>query len=478
MKQIVGIVGAGTMGTGIALVAALHGARVVVCDDKAASLERGQELLGAALRDMVRRGRLDASALDPLAARIDWTGEPARLALADVVIEAIVEDAAVKRRVFAALEAVVRPDCILATNTSSLSVTDLAVGLARPERFAGFHFFNPVPAMKLVEVVRGEATAPAVADRLAEIAAGWGKLPVAVRDVPGFIVNRVARPFYAEGFVALAEGRCDAVTIDRVLQDCGGFRLGPLALADMIGHDINYAAASGVHAAYRGRTRFRPQALQARLVETGALGRKAGRGIYDDAAPRAEPLFLVPGPVRTMERGEVSLTAGLELKAGAAEALPTDGYEVDGVLIALGDGRSAAARERAVGRPVILFDFCRDFAAAPVLAFAGSPGVSAAMMATAAGFAAACGKRAVAIPDRPGLLALRVWAQLANAAADAVADGVASAGDIDLALRFGTNYPEGPLALAGRLDEGFMARCLGHIADETGDDIYRPAAGL
>lgn len=477
MAGLIGIVGAGTMGTGIAEVAAQHGHRVIVQDANEAALERGRGLLSRSLANLVRRGRLEAAGVAELEARFTWTVDLAPLSSAAVVVEAIIEDVAAKQRVFAALEAVVGPDCILATNTSSLSVTGLARGLARPGRFAGLHFFNPVPAMKLVEVIRGASTAPEVARQLAELVAGWGKLAVTVRDVPGFIVNRVARPFYAEGFLALDQGGLDAATIDRVLQDCGGFRLGPLALADMIGHDVNYAAAAGIHAAYGGQTRFRPQPLQARLVDSGALGRKAGRGIYDDTAPGPALRPLVPAGIADLRRGQPVLTGALCPEAAVAE-LPADSFEADGVLLALGDGRSAAARARDLGRPVVLFDLCRDFAAAPLLALAASPGVSGGMMAAAAGIAALAGKRAVAVADRPGLLVLRVWAQLANAAADAVADGVASADDIDLALRYGTNYPEGPLALARRLGPGFIARALDHIAAETGDDLYRPQARL
>ncbi|MDD3444565.1 MAG: 3-hydroxyacyl-CoA dehydrogenase NAD-binding domain-containing protein [Zavarzinia sp.] len=475
MERIIGVIGAGTMGTGIAQVAARHGCRVIVHDDKPASLERGRGLLAGALGALVEKARLAPGQAAAIEERITWTDQLGPLASAAVVIEAIIEDLAAKQHVFRALEDVVGPDCILATNTSSLAVSGMARGLRQAGRFAGLHFFNPVPAMKLVEVIRGEATAPSVAERLVDMMKDWGKVPVEVRDVPGFIVNRVARPFYAEGFAALDEGEADAATIDRVLQDCGGFRLGPLALADMIGHDINYAAASGVYAAYDGRTRFRPQPLQARLVETGALGRKAGRGIYDDAAPKPVARLLPPGIVSEVRQGPVALTGGLAA-GGAAAELPVDAYEADGVLLMLADWRRAATLERMLGRPVVLFDLCRDFETAPTLAFAGSPGVTPDMTAKAAAFAGLCGKAAVGIPDRPGLLALRVWAQLANAAADAVADGVARAGDVDLAMRFGTNYPEGPIALARRLGVDFMASALRNVAAETGDDIYRPEA--
>lgn len=475
MELTIGVVGAGTMGAGIAQVAAQHGCRVIVHDDKPSSLTRGRGLLAGAVAALVEKGRLAPATAAAIEERITWTERPEPLAAASLVIEAIVEDAAAKARVFHLLEDVVGKDCILATNTSSLSVSGLARDLRHAARFAGLHFFNPVPAMKLVEVIRGEATASVVAARLFALMKDWGKLPVEARDVPGFIVNRVARPFYAEGFIALDEGATDAVTIDRVLQDCGGFRLGPLALADMIGHDINYAAASGVYDAYAGKTRFRPQPLQARLVETGALGRKAGRGLYDDAAPKPVARCLSPGIVSDVRQGPITLTGGLAA-AGASAELPVDAYEADGVLIMLGDGRRAATLERMMGRPVVLFDLCRDFEAAPTLALAASPGITPDMMAKAAAFAGLCGKAAIGIADRPGMIALRVWAQLANAAADAVADGVASAGDVDLALQFGTNYPEGPIALARRLGIDFFASALRNISAETGDEIYRPEA--
>jgi 2-(1,2-epoxy-1,2-dihydrophenyl)acetyl-CoA isomerase len=222
------------------------------------------------------RGRGRPRARAPAAdARID--GEAARCAL---VVEAIVEDLDVKRGLFAELEGIVGPDCILATNTSSISVTAIAAGLQRPERLVGMHFFNPVPLMALVEVISGVATDKAVADTVYATAEAWGKNPVHAKSTPGFIVNRVARPYYAEALRLLQEQAADAATLDAVMRDCGGFRMGPFELMDLIGHDVNFSVTQSVFDAYFGDPRFTPSTLQQELVNAGFLGRKSGRGFF------------------------------------------------------------------------------------------------------------------------------------------------------------------------------------------------------
>ena len=256
---LIAVVGAGAMGAGIAQVAAVAGIR-------------------AQLAKMAEKGRLTAADAAAAGMRLIPAHEIADLAGAGLVVEAIVEDLAEKQALFADLEGIVGRDCILCTNTSSISVTAIGAALHHPERLAGLHFFNPAPLMALVEVVSGLATDRAVAETLFATAAAWGKTPVHARSTPGFIVNRVARPYYAEALRLAQEGAADCATIDAVMREAGGFRMGPFELMDMIGLDVNFAVTSSVWRAFVHDPRFLPSLLQRELVDAGRLGRKNGRG--------------------------------------------------------------------------------------------------------------------------------------------------------------------------------------------------------
>lgn len=476
-----GVVGAGAMGAGIAEVAAAAGHRVVVLDVGAAALDRGRAIIDASLGARVRRDTLTRDAADAIKARLSFTQDMADMAPCLLVIEAIVEQTAAKAALFARLESVLAGDAVIASNTSSLPISGLATSLARPDRFVGLHFFNPAPAMKLVEVVAGNVSDPGLMPVLLELMRRWGKVPVAAADVPGFIVNRVARPYYAEGFLALGEG-LEAAAIDHALKTAGGFRMGPLELADLIGHDVNFAVASSIHGAYAGRTRFRPQPAQKALVDAGRLGRKTGLGVFragekpaiplepDAAAPQS--LRFAPGPSALHEAAR---QAGLHISVD--DALPAGTIIIDEIALRPGDGRSAAALSAGDGQTRIMLDTARDFARTPTLvASLADPDDRAARVAFA-GFARALGREALVLPDRPGGLVLRVLAQLANAAADAVADKVAGADGIDAALIHGANHPQGPLAWARQAGTEQVRAVLRHIADGTGDRIYQPGEG-
>lgn len=286
------MIGAGAMGTGIAQVALQRGHRVILTDSVAAAVTRARETIDNALAREVDKGRITASDATQAAAGLTLAPPDAGLgAFADcgVVIEAVVEQLNVKQATFRALERVVRPDCVLATNTSSLSVTSIGFGCERPERVVGIHFFNPAPVMALVEVVPGWRTHPDVTTSARRLVEGWGKTPVLASDTPGFIVNRIARPFYGESLRLLEEGLADAPTIDWAMREVGGFRMGPFLLMDFIGLDVNYAVTEAIWSAMHFDPRYRPSVTQRRLVEAGLLGRKAGRGFYDyaaDASPR------------------------------------------------------------------------------------------------------------------------------------------------------------------------------------------------
>ena len=292
---LIGVLGAGTMGAGIAQVAASAGHRVMVTDSRPEALEASRAKVEAALARDVEKKRLDADAADQIAGRITWApgaaDEYVVFQHCSMVIEAVVEDLAVKQDAFRRLEAEVGPDCILATNTSSLAVTAIAAACRSPERVIGVHFFNPVPVMELVEVVPGLVTDRAVSAKVEDLMLGWGKTVITATDTPGFVVNRIARPFYGEALRLFDEGVADRATIDWAMQELGGFRMGPFALMDLIGNDVNYAVSLSIFSSLHGDPRYRPSVTQQRMVEAGFWGRKTGRGHYDyrDGAERPRP---------------------------------------------------------------------------------------------------------------------------------------------------------------------------------------------
>ena len=280
----VGVVGAGAMGSGIAQVALRNGHHVVLADVEKVATAKARDGIDKALARDVEKGRLTSEAAASARERLRTASLPLGLGeFSDcgLVVEAIVEGLDAKQSLFRALESVVSPDCLLATNTSSLSVTSIASACEHPGRVVGMHFFNPAPVMPLVEIIPGAQTTSAVAGATRDIADGWGKVTVLAADSPGFIVNRVARPFYGESLRMLEEGLADAPTIDWALRELAGFRMGPFLLMDFIGNDVNYAVTESVWRATYFDARYRPSITQKRLVEAGWLGRKTGRGFYE-----------------------------------------------------------------------------------------------------------------------------------------------------------------------------------------------------
>lgn len=285
-STVVGVVGAGAMGTGIAQVAAAAGHRVVLADAVQGATPKAQANIAKAMDREIGKGRMSRDAADELMARIDFRWE----ALADdlspyrkagLVIEAVVEDLATKQELLQRLEGVVERDTVLATNTSSLSVASIASVCEVPERVVGIHFFNPAPVMPLVEVVPWMGGDPIITSSAYALMGAWTKTPVLASDTPGFIVNRVARPFYGEAIRLLEEGVADVATIDWAMKELGGFRMGPFELMDFIGNDVNYAVTRSVFEGMFFDPRYKPSLTQRRLVEAGFLGKKAGRGYYD-----------------------------------------------------------------------------------------------------------------------------------------------------------------------------------------------------
>ena len=275
----IGIVGAGTMGGGIAQVAAEAGCQVTLVDASQEALDKQESRLKATMDKLVAKGRRSQGQADSTLSNITRTPDLTALSGADLVVEAIVEAMEAKQKLFRALEHVVSESCVLASNTSSLSVTGVASACQHPERVVGLHFFNPAPLMGLVEVIPALQTDPALGRHAMDTLSSWGKFPALVQDTPGFIVNRVARPFYSEAIRILEEGLASVADIDASMKDFG-FRMGPFELMDLIGHDVNYAVTSTVHAAFYGDPRYRPSHTQRQLVAANWLGRKRGRGFY------------------------------------------------------------------------------------------------------------------------------------------------------------------------------------------------------
>ncbi|MEO8192960.1 MAG: 3-hydroxyacyl-CoA dehydrogenase NAD-binding domain-containing protein [Gemmatimonadales bacterium] len=321
-NAIVGVIGAGAMGSGIAQVAATHGHSVRLFDNDASALDRAILGIEKNLARGVEKARTTADEAAAIRSRIttagwETPGSYDDLAGASLVIEAIVEDLEVKRTLFASLETVVAPEAVLATNTSSLSVTAIARACTRPERVIGVHFFNPPTVMPLVEIVPGLATSAEVTGRVQELVDAWGKKTVVASDTPGFIVNRIARPFYGEALRIYEEGIADIPTIDWAMREIGGFKMGPFELMDFIGNDVNFAATRSVYEAMFHDPRFRPTLTQQRLFDAGFLGKKSGRGYYDYS-----PGATTPEPTRDPELGQLVFRRILSMLINqAADAL-------------------------------------------------------------------------------------------------------------------------------------------------------------
>lgn len=484
-NTIVAIVGSGTMGAGIAQVAAMAGHPVVLFDARAEAVPAAIAAIRKNLQKFVEKNRISAEAVAKASAGLRAASVLSEISDAGMVIEAVAEDLGVKRQLFAAVQEVTAPDCIFATNTSSISVSAIAAGLKNPQRLVGMHFFNPAPLMELVEVISGLATDPDVLVTAHDTSLQWGKTPVYAKSTPGFIVNRIARAYYGEALALMTEQAGSPATIDSVMRESGGFRMGPFELMDLIGLDVGLAVSHSLFNSYFCDSRYRPSFIQSEMVSAGRLGRKTGRGFYDysgaavDTAPSTES--PKPKPNRVTLSGSGHLSRALELRL-AGKGVPvfrddsngTTGAEVNGAVLEITDGRTAAQLARDLRRPnCVVVDLALDYSTATRLALARAESCDEAAYFSIIGLLQAAGYAISPMKDVAGMAVMRTVAMLANEAADVVNQGVATASDVDIAMRKGVNYPKGPLSWAGDLGFQAIACVLENLASQYQGERYR-----
>lgn len=497
----IGVAGAGTMGSGIALAALYAGLPVILYDLSPEMLENARGYI---------ESNLERKGLQAERRNLQITGELEDLRTAGIVIEAIPESLALKQALFARLDELCPAPAILATNTSTLAITAIAAATRSPDRVAGLHFFNPAPVLPLVEIIYGSRTSSETAAALARFAERLGKTAVMARDLPGFIVNRVARPFYGEALRLVGEGAATLEQVDRAARLGGGFRMGPFQLMDLIGIDVNLAAMQSMYDQSFGEPRYRPHPLQVQKVQEHALGRKTGRGFYT-YEPLPPPEDPAP-PAAARATGRVYLSPGA-WGPGIGEAFRTIGYTLSSMLseatvpprlaiLRLGKNeglrRALAQAETYLSPETPILCQCADvtlteictwsrqperlagfdglfFTHGPLGTLVPSPTLTPQARASMDAFVVTSGRLPLWIQDSPGLILPRLICMLANEAAFAVQDGVAEAEKIDLAMRLGVNYPKGPLAWAKSIGYALVVGVMDHLYAEYHEERYRAA---
>lgn len=485
--RCIAVVGTGAMGTGIAQIAAQAGLTVWLFDSRAEAAAEARQRLRQTFESLCGKGKLSAADAEAAQNRLRVAERLEQLGDCELVVEAIVERLEAKQELLRRLEAIVAPETILASNTSSLSITAIAAACERPQRIAGFHFFNPVPLMRVVEVVDGLASAPEVGDALLALAARLGHRGVRTKDSPGFIVNHAGRAFGTEALRILGEGVAPVAAIDEVLREGAGFRMGPFELFDLVGLDVSLPVMESIYRQYYEEPRYRPHPLLRQMLAAGRLGRKSGQGFYrydgagqvPAAAPAVAPGAALPpvwlgvddehdrAPLLTLlQRLGAEVESG-ERPSGAALCL----------LAPLGADVSAAARRFAVDPTRSLaIDVLSDLERHRCLM--ACPATRAELQQAARTLFARDGVGVTLIRDSAGFIVQRTLASIVNLACDIAQQGIASVEHIDLAVRLGLGYPLGPLEWGDRLGAGRVLRILERLHALSGDPRYRPSPWL
>lgn len=475
----IGIVGAGAMGAGIAQVAAIAGYDVLLFDQRPGAAEQACVSVLQRLDRRVSQGRLSEDDRATISAHLKAQDDLADLASCDLIVEAIVEDLDIKRDLFAALAAMTAPETILVSNTSSLPIGAIAARNPQADRVAGLHFFNPVPVMKLVEVIPGPDTRIDVVACLMDFARSLGHTPVQVRDTPGFLVNYGGRAFLTEGLALLQDCVAEPTQIDAVMRDCWGFSMGPFELMDLTGTDINLAVTEFIHHSSFGDPRLRSTFRHRYQLQTGHLGRKTGRGYYDysDGATRPSPDTTVDAlPARAIYLADNVDVEIADLVADRAEILQQDDGKCAILAAPLGEDCSAfCARTGLDPNRVVALDATGSLSTRVTLMAA--PGVCTDVRDSVVAIFAQ-DRQVTLIADSPGFIGQRIVAMIANLGCEMSQRQLARPEDIDTAMRLGLNYPRGPLELADALGADAVFTILGEVQRLTGDDRYRPCSWL
>lgn len=482
----IGIVGTGAMGRGIAQIAAEAGLRVKLHDVREEATEEATAFIGQLWSRRVEKDRISQARADELMALLENADSLNQLAECDLVVEAIVERVDSKQNLFKELERLVGQTCILATNTSSLSVTEIAAGCNHPERVIGFHFFNPVPLMKIVEVIPGLKTSQAVVQQTEALGQRFGHFTARATDTPGFLVNHAGRAFGTEALRILGEGIADHVTIDRLLSDQGGFRMGPFSLLDLTGLDVSHAVMESIYHQYYQEARFRPSALTAQRLAAGLLGRKSGEGFYryeDGKAVMADeptPPVASPHPVWISHEDPSAHDALADLvdTAGWVRETGTAPSE-DALCLLTPFGEDTTNNALKLGLDpsrCIAIDMLAGLEQRRCLMT--SPATHRSVRDAGHALLANDGTPVCVIEDSTGFVLQRVVACIVNVGADIAQQRVADPQTIDRAVELGLGYPKGPLAMGDHFGALRILTILEHLLDATGDPRYRPSPWL
>ena len=486
--QHVAIIGAGAMGRGIAQIAAQAGSRVWIFDTQPEAIQKARDAVFDQWDKMQEKGRLSPEMVTAHKSRLLVASSMQDLAQCDLVIEAIVERLDIKRSLFSELEDVVKADCVLVTNTSSLSVTAIAAGLKRPGQFAGYHFFNPVPLMKVVEVIAGIRTTPGICDQLTDYAKQMGHTPVQAQDTPGFIVNHAGRGYGTEALRIVNEGVADFATIDRILKDQVGFKLGPFELFDLTALDVSHPVMESIYNQYYQEPRYRPSVITAQRLAGGMFGKKVGEGFYKYVEGKAQmpaeppvpqiddmpPVWVSPRASRRLELLQLLKDLGAQIETGASPS-PT----ALTIVAPLGfDITTVAVVERLDPARTVGIDLLFEDAATKRRVLATNPATRRDMRDAAHALFARDGKAVSVIRDSGGFVTQRVVGNIVNVASDMCQQNVCSPQDLDTAVTLGLGYPVGPLALGDKLDPANVLEVLFNLQTVYGDTRYRPSPWL
>jgi 3-hydroxybutyryl-CoA dehydrogenase len=488
--QHTAVIGAGAMGRGIAQMMLETGASVILFDTQAAQLEAAKDNIQKGLAKRVEKGVYTSAQVDRLLSQLSSTSALADLANCNLVVEAIVERLDVKQSVLSQVQAVVGAHCVIASNTSSLSVTAIAAGLPYPSKVAGWHFFNPVPLMKVVEVVRAARTAAGVCEQLAAFTQQFGHTAVLCQDTPGFIVNHAGRAYGTEALALLREGVADVATLDAILRDAAGFKMGPFELMDLTALDVSHPVMESIHQQYYQDDRYRPSNLAAQRLAAGLLGRKTQAGFYTyeqgkaiDSAASVPAAGALPtrvwfAPMESATRDwlmRCALAAGVVVEhsgsAPSAQALVVCSPMGQDVTSQVGLHQLPA--QRTVG-----VDGFIDLDRVKRLTLMRNPATSSQALEQACAMLASSGKAVSVIQDSCGFVAQRVLSMVVAIACEIAQQGIASPADIDQGVQLGLGYPQGPLAWGDALGTERVAHTLAALRDSTGDSRYRPALWL